>query len=197
MMVKGNPSSTSHGLGNQRSYPLMHEQAFTITIKPAEASQLDVLENEFSPDTLSKYHYKRYEVQKQGEGVYLIAWHDHTPVGHFLLRWSGPDDARVMKYVDVTHCAYLEAGATSTAYRRKGVATALIREAERFAREKGCTQIGLEVGSTDNPEAKRLYEHLGYVDWGRGEFPISWEYIDKHGNKGTESEVVIYMHKHL
>jgi GNAT superfamily N-acetyltransferase len=167
----------------------MQEQAFTLAIKPAEASQLEVLEHEFAPDTLSKQHYKRYEVQKQGEGVYLIAWHDHTPVGHFLLRWSGPRDARVMKYVDVTKTAYLEAGATSAAYRRKGVAMALIREAERVAREKGCTQIGLEVGSTDNPDAKRLYEHLGYVDWGRGEFPISWEYIDKHGNQGTEEAI--------
>ncbi len=176
---------------------MMQKQAFTLTIKPAEASQLDVLENEFSPDNLSKSHYKRYDVQKQGEGVYLIAWYGHTPVGHFLLRWSGPDDAHVMNYVDVTHSAFLEAGATSVAYRRKGVATALIREAERLARAKGCTQIGLSVGSTDNPEAKRLYEHLGYVDWGRGEFLISWEYIDTHGNQGTETEVVIYMHKRL
>ena len=175
----------------------MQKQAFTLTIKPAEASQLDVLENEFSPDNLSKSHYKRYDVQKQGEGVYLIAWYGHTPVGHFLLRWSGPDDAHVMNYVDVTHSAFLEAGATSVAYRRKGVATALIREAERLARAKGCTQIGLSAGSTDNPEAKRLYEHLGYVDWGRGEFLISWEYIDQHGNRGMESEVVTYMHKRL
>ena len=175
----------------------MPEQALTMIIKSAEASQLEVLEQEFSPDTLSKPHHRRYEVQQRGEGVYLIAWHDHTPVGHFLLRWSGPDDARVMKYVDVTHSAFLEAGATSVAFRRKGVATALIREAERLARAKGCTQIGLSVGSTDNPEAKRLYEHLGYVDWGRGEFLISWEYIDQHGNRGTESEVVTYMHKRL
>ena len=176
---------------------MMSEQALTITIKPAEASQLEVLEHEFSPDTLSKPHYRRYEVQQRGEGIYLIAWHDHIPVGHFLLRWSGPDDARVMKYIDVMQSAYLEAGATRAAYRRKGVATTLIREAERVAREKGCTQIGLEVGSTDNPEAKRLYEHLGYIDWGRGEFLISWEYIDKHGNQGTEAEVVTYMHKRL
>jgi len=176
---------------------MMSEQALTITIKPAEASQLEMLEHEFSPDTLSKPHYRRYEVQQRGEGVYLIAWHDRTPVGHFLLRWSGPDDARVIKYIDVTHCAYLEAGATSAAYRRKGIATALIREAERVARAKGCTQIGLEVGSADNPEAKRLYEHLGYGNWGQGEFPISWEYIDKHGNRGTESEMVTYLHKRL
>ncbi len=175
----------------------MHEQTFTITIKPAEASQLDMLEHEFSPETLSKHHYKRYEVQKRGEGVYLIAWHDHTPVGHFLLRWSGPDDARVMHYVEVTQSAFLEAGGTRVAYRRKGVATALIREAERVAKEKGCTQIGLEVGSTDNPDAKRLYEHLGYVDWGHGDFPISWEYTDRNGNTGTESEIVTYMYKLL
>jgi len=113
------------------------------------------------------------------------------------VRWSGPDDAHVMNYVDVANSAFLEAGATSVAYRRKGVATALIRETERVARTKGCRQIGLSVGSTDNPEEKRLYEHLGYVDWGRGEFLISWEYIDTHGNQGTESEVVTYLHKRL
>jgi GNAT superfamily N-acetyltransferase len=175
----------------------MHEQAFTLEIKPAEASQLEVLEHEFSPDTLSKPHYRRYEVQKRGEGVYLIAWHEHIPVGHFLLRWSGPDDAEVRNYVDVTHSAYLEAGATRMAYRRKGVATALIREAERVAKEHGCTHIGLNVGSTDNPEAKRLYETLGYVDWGHGDFLISWGYIDSNGNPATESEIVMYMHKPL
>jgi GNAT superfamily N-acetyltransferase len=175
----------------------MHEQAFTITIRPAEASQLELLEHEFSPQSLSKHHYKRYEVQKRGEGVYLIAWHDHIPVGHFLLRWTGPTDARVMRYVDVTQSAFLEAGGTQEAYRRKGVATALIREAERLAKAKGCFQIGLKVGSTDNPDAKRLYEHLGYVDWGHGDLLISWEYIDRDGNTGTESEIVTYMYKPL
>ena len=121
----------------------------------------------------------------------------HSPVGHFLLRWRGPRDARVMNYIDVTKTAYLEAGATRAGYRRKGVAKALNREAERLARAKGCTQIGLEVASTDNPEAKQLYEHLGYIDRGQGEFLISWEYIDTHSNQVTESEVVTSMHKGL
>jgi hypothetical protein len=65
------------------------------------------------------------------------------------------------------------------------VRTENLREAERLARAKGCTQIGLEVASTDNPEAKQLYEHLGYIDWGQGEFLISWEYIDTHSNQVT------------
>ncbi|HEY7416504.1 MAG TPA: GNAT family N-acetyltransferase [Ktedonobacteraceae bacterium] len=175
----------------------MHEQALTITIKPAEEAQLDALERVFFPETRSKYHSICYEVQERGEGVYLIAWHDHVPVGHFLIRWSGPDDTRVTSHIDVTRSAYLQAGRTQAEYRRKGIATALIREAERLAREKGCTQIGLSVGSTDNPTAKRLYEHLGYVDWGRGDFLISWEYIDRNGNTRMESEMVTYMHKPL
>jgi hypothetical protein len=65
------------------------------------------------------------------------------------------------------------------------------------AKEKGCTQLGSEVGSTDNPEAKRLYEHLGYVDWGYGDFLISWEYIARYGKTSTESEMVTYMYKPL
>src|SRR5260370_33948047 len=102
-----------------------------------------------------------------------------------------------MQYVDVTKSACLEAGATSVEYRRKGVATALIREAERLAKEHGCTRIGLNVGSADNPDAKRLYEHLGYVDCGQGEFLISWEYIESRGTQLAASEVVIYMYKLL
>jgi hypothetical protein len=53
------------------------------------------------------------------------------------------------------------------------------------------------VGSTDNPEAKRLYEHLGYVDWGQGAFLISWEYLDSSGTQQTESELVTYLSKSL
>lgn len=117
---------------------------------------MEMLEHEFSPDTLSKRHYKRCEVQKRGEGVYLIAWHEHTPVGHVLLRWSGPGDEEVRKYVVVTNTACLAARATRTAHRRKGVATAFIREVERVAKAHGCTQIGLNVGSTGNPDAKWL-----------------------------------------
>lgn len=115
------------------------------------------------------FRYDRHATQKRGEGIYLIAWHNNTPVGHFLLRWSGPHDEPVTKLVDISHSAFLEAGLTIDEYRRQGVATAIIQQAERLAKEKGCTSIGLEVG-IHNPVAKRLYEKLGYVDLGHGNF---------------------------
>lgn len=175
----------------------MDEQIFQFTIQPLAASQVDVLERVFSPESRSRFHSRRYEVQQRGEGVYLVAWSAHLPIGHFLLRWSGPDDPHVMAYVNVQESAFLEAGETQAAYRRRGIATALIREAEQLAREKGCRRIGLEVASVDNPEARRLYEQLGYVDWEHGDFLHSWEYIDRDGNIATEEETVTYLSKSL
>jgi hypothetical protein len=43
----------------------------------------------------------------------------------------------------------------------------LICAAEDIARQLGHEQIALGVG-LDNPKARRLYERLGYADWGHG-----------------------------
>ncbi|MGI8855425.1 MAG: GNAT family N-acetyltransferase [Thermomicrobiales bacterium] len=169
--------------------------ALAVKIRPAKAADLDFLEQQFSPNNRSRYQHRRFAVQKNGEGAFLIAWHGSTPVGHFLLRWDGPEHDPSSLYPPHTPC--LEAGGTREEYRRQGVATRIITEAERLARVRGYRQIGLAVGSTDNPLAKRLYERLGYADWGKGEFEISWDYETTDGRKGRESEVCIYMFKAL
>jgi ribosomal protein S18 acetylase RimI-like enzyme len=166
-----------------------------VEIRPAIEGQIDLLEERFSPHSRSRYHHRRFAAQERGDGLYLIAWHGTEPVGHFLLRWHGPTHDPTGRYPHDASC--LEAGATLPAYQRRGVGTGMIREAERIARAKGYRRIGLAVGSTDNPQARRLYERLGYRDWGEGEFTISWDYERKDGRTGTESEVCIYMFKDL
>ena len=166
-----------------------------IEIRPSEENQLDFLEAEFSPNDLSRHHHQRHDVQKSGNGVYLIAWYNAKPIGHFLLEWAGPGEDPSGGYPYPT--PYLGAGETLTEYRRKGVATQLIQKAEELVKEKGFLRIGLAVGSTDNPDAKRLYEKLNYIDWGKGEFEASWEYKSKDGKYGKESEVCVYMFKNL
>jgi GNAT superfamily N-acetyltransferase len=47
------------------------------------------------------------------------------------------------------------------AYRRQGIASALIKNVESWAKSQGYTQIGLQVFTTDRP-AIALYEKLGY-----------------------------------
>ncbi|RAP76981.1 GNAT family N-acetyltransferase [Paenibacillus montanisoli] len=173
------------------------EKSFIFEVKPAEASQIDLVHRIFSPEDFSLPQHRRYQVQSNGEGVYLIAWDHETPIGGFLVRWSGPQDEAVSSRIDVSGRAYLEGGLTLDEYRRKGVATAIIREAERLAKLHGCTHIGMEVGSSDNPDAKRLYEKLGYIDWGCGDFTISWESKDAGGNSRIDSEVVTFLQKPL
>ncbi len=46
-------------------------------------------------------------------------------------------------------------------HRRAGVGTALLREIERYAAERGCSYI-LLITETDRVEAQRFYASLGY-----------------------------------
>ena len=171
------------------------KQELYVDIKKAEENELDVLVRQFSPRN-PQFQYNRYDVQRKGEGIYLIAWHNQTPIGHFLLIWSGPRDIFVEKHVDIRNRAYLEAGYTIEEFQNKGVGTAIIQMAEKLAKERGCLFIGLEVG-VENPNAKRLYKALGFKEWEYGDFQISWEYRDHVGNKGIETEQVVYMEKIL
>ncbi len=166
-----------------------------IDIRYSQADQLEMLHAGFSPHTLSRWHHARHAVQENGQGVYLIAWHGSLPIGHYLLRWDGPDDDASGRYPYPT--PYLEAGLTKDAYRRKGVASSIMRAAERLAGEKGFHRIGLAVGVDDNPEAKRLYEGLGFQDWGEGEVVVSWEDLNSNNTDRMESETCVYMFKNI
>src|SRR5262249_20417378 len=118
-----------------RSMMNVDRSELPVEIRPADAAQLDFLEEQFSPGSLSRYHHRRFAVQQQGDGVYLIAWHDDEPVGHFLLLWDGPTEDPTGKYPP--HTASLESGATKPAFQGRGVGTRMIAEAERRARAKG------------------------------------------------------------
>lgn len=170
---------------------------FTITIRLAQESELELLEKTFSPRSKSRRHFERFEKQKAGEGIYLIAWHKNTPVGHLLLEWNGPQDPSVARTINVNKRAYLFAIRTKEEYRKKGIATKLVQISEKIAKERGYEWTGLEVGYASNPDALRLYQKLGYRYWGRGGFIVNGEYLQEDGQKYTEFEAVVYMEKKL
>ena len=57
---------------------------------------------------------------------------------------------------------YLDDFSVMTAYRNKGIGSALIRAAEAYAEELGITAVLLHVEKT-NQSAMRFYERLGYT----------------------------------
>ena len=56
---------------------------------------------------------------------------------------------------------YVDALATAAGQRRRGVASALLAEAERAARERGLPSVALETGA-GNTAARALYEARGF-----------------------------------
>ena len=87
----------------------------------------------------------------QGDGHYLVAWREKEPLAHVYLALSDPPELQ-----DVS---------VRSAYRRRGIATALTQAAEEEARDLGFGRMRLTV-SAGNELAQTLYRRCGYHDIG-------------------------------
>jgi GNAT superfamily N-acetyltransferase len=87
--------------------------------------------------------------------TYLVAWVDGSPVGHAHIAWTGTDTG----FPEVQDVFVLDA------WRRRGVATALMGQAEHLAASRGNARLSIGH-SVDNDAAGRLYGRLGYRDAG-------------------------------
>lgn len=81
--------------------------------------------------------------------AFIVARLDGFPVGCGALRPLDEDSVEIKRMY------------TRKEYRRKGVAQAVLAEAERLARAFGYTNIKLQTGPLQ-PEAAALYERVGY-----------------------------------
>ncbi|NUR77144.1 MAG: GNAT family N-acetyltransferase [Thermoleophilia bacterium] len=89
----------------------------------------------------------------RGDGsFYLVAWEADEPLGHAHLSLTDPPELQDVAVLPV--------------HRRRGVATALTRAAEREAAARGHSILTITV-SVDNEAAQALYRSLGYRDSGR------------------------------
>ena len=123
--------------------------------------------------------------QRAGRGLLLVAWLDGNPVGDVFLVCAPADDPKVGRHLPgVPQLTHLEVVGP---LQRRGIGSALIRTAEDTARRLGHSQLALGVG-TDNLDARRLYERLGYVDWGHGPIVASWEEPGRDGTPVSMSE---------
>ena len=89
----------------------------------------------------------------QGDGVYFVAWEGDEALGHLHLALIDPPELQDVE-VRVDR-------------RRLGVASALIRHAEREVQARGFDRLRLGV-SVDNLPAQSLYRRHGFVDAGLG-----------------------------
>ena len=74
-----------------------------------------------------------------------------------------------VKFEPAREAALVEAAGVAPELRGRGIGTALMRAAEALASENGFAAVELGVEDT-NPDARRLYERLGYRSVARMDF---------------------------
>jgi GNAT superfamily N-acetyltransferase len=162
-----------------------------VEIRPGSAVDLATLvealgERHFFTDRLAR--------QQQGAGVVLVAWLDGRPVGDVFLDWGPAKEPEVRRHLPgVPMLDHLEVPGP---FQGRGIGTTLIRAAEDHARQLGHERIALGVG-LDNSNARRLYERLGYADWGHGTVVGTWVEHPDNGPPVSLSEVCDMLVKHL
>ena len=116
--------------------------------------------------------------QQLGHGELFVAWRHDAPVGNVYLWRERPFEAPVRARLGWTPTInHLE---VLPAWRDRGIGTVLVRAAEEHASGLGYWRLGLGVG-VDNVAAQRLYERLGYADWGHGLVEAVWQEPDPDG----------------
>ena len=146
-----------------------------LCVRPARDSDLGPLTTALEPEVPAAQVTRRLEESRLGYRDMLVAELDGRVVGTVSMGGHGfqrPGSLRLFA---------LDVGA---AFRRRGVATALVKAVEAMASNLALGEVNLEV-AVDNEDAVRLYERLGY---GRHEEPVldRWE---KRLDDGTSQQV--------
>ena len=139
-----------------------------MEIRQASADDLEALGGIFGSER--RFFAECLARQEAGGGVLLVAWLDGWPAGDVFLS-RDPDEPEIRRHLPgVPTLVHLE---VIGRLQRRGIGTALVLAGEDAARRLGRDRIALGVG-LDNPGARRLYERLGYTEWGHGHIVTSW-----------------------
>lgn len=165
-----------------------------IAIRPLAAGEVEQLVRAPWSSGLPEKHARRFARQAAGEADYLVAWDGATPIGHLLVKWTGPGQEPMDSRL--ADCAAIEDFVIAPALRSRGYGRLLLDEAARRARERGLRRLGLAVG-LDNPRARALYERVGFAETDCGVITIRWQYLGSDGRRHWASERCVYLTREL
>jgi len=122
-----------------------------VTAQESDASELAKVKTGYAEQNVAERF--RWLKQKE-EGAWLLLKNKKECIGWCVVVWSGKP----------THpeCPDIQDLFIKPEHRNQGYGTHLLHEAERLARERDYTQIGLAVNPDENRPALRLYKRLGY-----------------------------------
>lgn len=139
----------------------------SIKVRPATAGDIPALESvtlAVSSHKEAGYFERCLSEQEEGRRVVLVGILGDMIAGFGMLNWfPGYAPFRRLGIPEIQDLN------TDPAFRRRGVAGAIISACEGLAREKGCDQMGIGVGLyAGYGAAQRLYVRRGYIPDGAG-----------------------------
>ncbi|MBF6132768.1 GNAT family N-acetyltransferase [Nocardia otitidiscaviarum] len=134
-----------------------------LVIDAATVADVGPLSEQFGPRW---FFDDRLQRQARGDGVLFVARSGGRPVGQGYLWLESAEEPEIRSGLPgvplITHLEVAED------YRGRGIGGELISRMEQYARaEAARDRIALAVFPS-NTAAARLYERLGYADWGKG-----------------------------
>ena len=160
-----------------------------INLRLAERSDLVKLEWGGQYAHFRQMFSETYDDQIMNRRLMIVADLDGYPVGQVFVQLDSPGG-----WLFGGKRGYLYSLRVIDALQRHGIGTALVREAERMLVQRGHGTVSI-AAAKDNPDARRLYERLGYKvvsdDDGR------WSYVDQYGNTQHVYEPCWILEKYL
>ena len=102
------------------------------------------------------------ELVKKEDAVCFIRYADGRPVAFAQCQLR----TDYVEGTDSSPVGYLEGIYVTEPYRKKGYATALVKECEKWAKEKGCTEFASDC-ELENEDSIRFHISLGFEEANR------------------------------
>ncbi|MEV6825381.1 GNAT family N-acetyltransferase [Amycolatopsis sp. NPDC051102] len=152
------------------------------SVRPARSADLESFATALGDRA---FFAERFERQRKGLGELLLAWLGGRAAGAVYLWLEEAEELPILRHLPgVPLITHLE---VHPELRNLGVGKALVGAAERRLFEKGRYRVALAV-RTDNHDAARLYDNLGYRDWGHGKVTCYARRTSPEGNLLLEAE---------
>ena len=107
-------------------------------------------------------------------------------MGHIQIRFDGCHVKKVRE--KLRDCTHIESLGVKEEFRKKGIATKLIKFTEELSKKKGFDKIGLSV-EEDNDFLKKIYDKRGYKDWKKGTIIEEWNECKLKNGKSTSKAI--------
>ncbi|GAB4571183.1 MAG: GNAT family N-acetyltransferase [Anaerolineae bacterium] len=153
----------------------------TVSLQLARPEHLPLLEWFGQFEHYRALYAQTYQEQVQGRRLMVLALVNEFPVGQIFVHLIDVGRSEAFR----RYRGYLYALRVMEPFRRQGIGTRLILQAESLLRERGYRRAMIAVAK-DNRPARRLYERLGYVVY--GDDPGRWSFVDHTGRVNRVEE---------